>query len=148
VIPFRSETLWERVPFAHMNSTRTYRDEIQRRARPVRWIGIGIAVAVVVFVAVLRSSGGQLPRDIVQMAGLGFVVVLVMARLANRELRRRVLCPKCKGSLGYFTSALQDSKQGKRIKFCPHCAVDLDDPMPVAATPAEEVTTPDKLVWK
>jgi hypothetical protein len=34
----------------------------------------------------------------------------------------------------------------KKINFCPWCGVSLDSPMPEA--PAENVTTPDKLVWK
>lgn len=130
-----------------MDSTPTYRDEIQRRARPVRWIGIGITVAVMIFVVVLRSFR-FLPRDVVPLVAFGFVAVIVIARLANRELRRRVTCPKCKGLLGYFTSAMQDSKESKKISFCPHCAVNLDDPVPAAPAPAENVTTPDKLVWK
>ena len=130
-----------------MDGTPTYRDDIQRQARPVRWIGIGITVAVVIFAVVLRDFR-FLPRDIVPLVALGFLGLIVIARFANRELRRRVTCPKCTGSLGYFTSAMQDSKQAKKISFCPHCAVNLDDPMPAAPTPAETVTTPDKLIWK
>lgn len=130
-----------------MDSTPTYRDDIQRQSRPVKWIGIGITVAVVIFAVVLRDFR-FLPRDVVPLVAFGFLAVVVIARLANRELRRRVTCPKCKGSLGYFTSAMQDSKLGKKISFCPHCAVKLDDPLPGQPAPTETVTTPDKLIWK
>jgi hypothetical protein len=60
-----------------------------------------------------------------------------------------VRCPKCSKRLGQ-TIAMPVALGGKKNapNFCPYCAVSLDDPMPQAPTPTDNVTTPDKLIWK
>ena len=149
VSSFRGETPWAGVRFGSMESTRTYRQEIQRQARPVRWIGIGIGVVIAILVFGLRIYRSHLPPVFGGLVALGTLVVIVIASLGSKSITRRVTCPKCKAVLGAFAYAMQDGKRWKKISFCPYCAVKLDDPMPdVELQPVENVTTPDKLIWK
>ena len=59
-----------------------------------------------------------------------------------------VTCPKCSRRLGQ-TIAMPVAFGGRKApNYCPFCGVSLDEPMPQAPSPAETVTTPDKLIWK
>ncbi len=77
------------------------------------------------------------------------IIGVVLFGSAIVFLQFSVKCPKCSRRLGQ-TIAMPVAFSGKKSapNFCPYCAVNLDDPMPGAPTPTENVTTPDKLVWK
>lgn len=124
------------------------RDEISRQARSAKWSGFGFAIAVAIAVVVLRSNLLRLTPRAGPFLVLGLALVFAISIILKMRVIRRVTCPKCKGPLGAFSSAMTDSPRVKKINFCPYCGVNLDEPMPQAPTPAEEVTTPDKLVWK
>jgi hypothetical protein len=131
-----------------VDAQKTIRDEIQRQARPAKWTGTAAIVLIIALAFVLRSFGRQLSPRTLSLISLGTLTAIVLARLATNALVRRVMCPKCNAILGSFASTMQDSRRAKKINFCPYCAVNLDQPMPEAPTAAENVTTPDKLVWK
>ena len=136
-----------------MEAPRTIRDAIQRQTRlPQAAAAAGFALIAFGTGAVLalhRSRSTHFPGIPVAMlvAGSVLFVVMLMA-LSVYGRRQRVNCPKCGADLGVFVYQMQDTSRTKRINFCPYCAVNLDDPMPQPPTPAENVTTPDKLVWK
>jgi len=77
------------------------------------------------------------------------IIGAVMFGCAIVLLQFSVKCPRCSRRLGQ-TIAMPVAFSGKNNapNFCPYCAANLDDPMPGASTPGENVTTPDKLVWK
>ena len=79
-----------------------------------------------------------------------YVAVLVIGLIgiaATILMTTRIKCPKCGTRLGRF-AARMGSTQRTRAIYCPFCGVNLDQPLPEVQTAAENVTTPDKLVWK
>ena len=126
----------------------TIRDEISRQARSAKWSGFGFAIAVAIVIAVLRSNLLRLTPRAGPFLVLGLALLFGISIFLKMRVVRRVTCPKCNGPLGVFSSAMTATPRVRKINFCPYCGVNLDEPMPQAPSPAEEVTTPDKLVWK
>jgi len=130
-----------------MDVPKTIRDSIQQSSRWPKWIGICAGISVGIIGGLLRTTRA-IPANIRPFLALGILLVFVIALVFSKRLGKGVTCPKCAAPLGAFAFMMQDTSKRKKINFCPYCAVSLDDPMPEAPTPAENVTTPDKLVWK
>jgi len=133
-----------------MDTPRTIRDTIQHRARLPKWISISLGIGLAV-IAVVARIVRRLPADTRPFLGIGVLALFVIGIIGiifSKRLNRGVSCPKCGASLGPFAMFMADTAKLKKINFCPYCAVNLDDPMPEAPASAENVTTPDKLVWK
>ena len=131
-----------------MDAPKTIRDEITRRSRVPRWISIAAGVGFAAVYIALRSNALGLPAHTARVSSLGALILFVIATTLGTRLLRKAACPKCQSPLGAFAYFMTDTPKRKKINFCPYCAVNLDDPLPEAAAPAENVTTPDKLVWK
>jgi hypothetical protein len=99
----------------------TIRDYIKRR---VRW-GFGIAIASWLFVALTSNMGfwGRRPGYLPLIGVFGFMGAIVSFLF--------IRCPKCRARLGQ-TIAMPAAMRvfGPQVKYCPYCAVNLDDPMP------------------
>jgi hypothetical protein len=141
---------------AAMDPQRTIRDEITRSAGSQKWLAalpaaIAVSAAGVgMFVATMRRRGvGGLPPGLVIALALGVMLVVVLMGLIITSRRARgSQCPKCGSQLSLFAYLMKDTPRMKKINFCPFCGVNLDSPMPDVPPPSENVTTPDKLVWK
>jgi hypothetical protein len=134
-----------------MDTQKTIRDEITRKSVSQRWLAVAPAVGMGViglFVAAMRSRAFHThPHGLVMLLPAGLMLLLALAGLIIVSRRASSLqCPKCSSPLSVFGYLMKDTPRMKKINFCPWCGVNLDSPMPEA--PAENVTTPDKLVWK
>jgi hypothetical protein len=99
----------------------TIRDYIKRR---VRW-GAGVAVVSWLFIAFTASTGalGPKPGLIPFIGFLGFAGALLSFMF--------IRCPKCRARLGQTIALPAAFRQfGPKVKYCPFCAVDLDEQMP------------------
>ena len=125
-----------------MDTPGTVRDQIRRRGRIAHVLSIAGAVGVGV---------GAPPKHVYRpwtatesTVHLSLLGVGLLALAVAWFVYRRIKCPWCKKSLssGYTPKILQ-------LANCPYCGANFDQPMPDAAQgEAENVTTPDKLVWK
>jgi hypothetical protein len=99
----------------------TIRDYIKRRV----WWGFGIAFASWLFVAFTGSMGFEGPR----LGYLPFIGVFGFMGAILTFLSIR--CPKCHAWIGQ-TIAMPAAFRvmGPQVKYCPFCAVSLDEPMP------------------
>lgn len=99
----------------------TIRDYIKRR---VRW-GFGIAIASWLFVVLTGNMGIFGPRaGYVPVIGVfGFMGAIISFMF--------IRCPKCRARLGQ-TIAMPATFRlfSPQVKYCPFCAVSLDEPMP------------------
>ncbi len=133
-----------------MDRPRTIRDEIKAQTDPeetgIPWYLLSIPVVGFV---VTHALGYR--RYSLIGGGIFLLTLLVLAiALVVITLRRarRITCPVCGAPLGAYAFAMDDGPRHRKIDSCPTCGVNLDDPMPETPRPPEEVTTPDKLVWK
>lgn len=120
---------------------KTFRAVLKLRAR----IAIGLAIGGwITIMAAGIYSGTHKRTPPSPLAFIGFVVFFLAIIVVNWWLR----CPKCRRKVGQ-NIGLQVGIGGKKApNFCPYCGVHLDDPLPAPPNPADEVTTPDKLIWK
>jgi hypothetical protein len=99
----------------------TIRDYIKRR---VRW-GFGIAFASWLFVALTSNMGfwGRRPGYLPLIGVFGFMGAIVSFLY--------IRCPKCRARLGQAVAIPAAFRLfGPQVKYCPYCALNLDDPMP------------------
>lgn len=121
-----------------MDAPRTIREYLKRRVWALSAVAVG---AWLLFpVSALISKGHEPPVTTV-IAAVIFGSAILCLQLA-------VKCPKCARRLGQ-TIAMPVAFAGKRApNFCPYCGISLDESASEGLPPAENVTTPDKLVWK
>lgn len=137
-----------------MDAPRTIRDQITRQTRglPLRAAAAVFPVAAIgmgAFLALGRQRSAHSPDvPVAMLVAAGVLFVVMLMALSVYAKRQRAKCPKCGTDLGVLVYLMRDTPQRKSIKFCPYCAVNLDDPVPEAPPPADNVTTPDKLIWK
>lgn len=99
----------------------TIQDYLIRQARPmrqVRWVGTGVAVAVLLL---LQGTPGQTAVYGAGAAAIATIVILVLI------VQRRLKCPLCGHSLSTNSN---DFIKGEGLEFCPHCGGRYDQPMP------------------
>jgi hypothetical protein len=122
-----------------MDKPRTIRSFIRQRV----WTAGALALGAWLLLAASGVIGKNQPPGPVTI--LGFVLFLGAIVFLNFFLK----CPKCFRRLGH-TIAMPVAFSGKERapNFCPFCGVNLDEQIPGAPPPAENVTTPDKLIWK
>jgi hypothetical protein len=101
----------------------TIRDYIKRR---VRW-GFGIAFASWAFVAATSNMGfgGTRPGFLPFIGLFGFIG----ATLSFLFIR----CRKCRARIGQtiaIPAAIRISRWSSEVKYCPYCAVNLDEQIP------------------
>jgi hypothetical protein len=133
----------------------TIRDEIELRCRDqgrrglpavfsilCAYVGICALVAYLVFLAirhrVFAASAGEIYVPLFALALVAFFVGIVRSRPS-----RRLTCPKCDGSLSDFVVRIiiiSNKRPALTINHCPYCGVGFDDPMPEAASPADDGT--------
>jgi hypothetical protein len=99
----------------------TIRDYIKRR---VRW-GFGIAIASWLFVVVTGNVGlwGSRSGYVPFIGAFGFMGAILSFMF--------IRCPKCRTRIGQ-TIAMPATFRlfGPQVKYCPYCAVSLDEQMP------------------
>src|SRR5579862_711163 len=134
-----------------MDAPRTIREAIQRqgpkRIAPITGFVIA-ALGMAAFVLAGHRTGHSASFPVVPLVVAGVLLVLMVVGLRTSAKSLRTKCPKCGNDLGVLVYLMQDTPRSKKINFCPYCAVNLDDPLPEAPAATENVTTPDKLIWK
>jgi hypothetical protein len=130
-----------------MDAPRTLREQLNRRFRWPRWLWI---VPIISFaIAIIASTVAHIEPFVRFVLLTGSLVLLITGTAFGVWMIGRVSCPKCDSSLGAFVFGIMNRSNLKKIKFCPYCAVNLDDPLPKAPQPQPtEKDTPAKLAWK
>lgn len=125
-----------------MEKPKTIRMFIKRRVWALTAVGFTSWLLFALSAALSDATTRKHPPPVLA------VCAFVLFGAAALFLQLWVRCPKCSRRLGQ-TIALPVAFGGmKAPNFCPYCGVDLDTPVEKAPTPAENVTTPDKLIWK
>jgi hypothetical protein len=99
----------------------TIRDYLTLRKRR-----INILVFIGMALFLLPEIFGFKFKPVIILAMAGFVLAVVPSCLFLFNTR----CPQCKGNLATTINVGNPFSVSKRIKYCPHCRVDLDSSMP------------------
>ena len=111
----------------------TIRHYIKRRVWWCAAAAIGGWLLFALGGAVARDLPDGIPRAAIPIAGFLLFGGAILA------MRRIVRCPKCKARLGQ-TIAMPVAfswGSGPKVGFCPHCGVNLDEPLPHAGPVAQ-----------
>lgn len=106
----------------------TGREHLNRRKR---WAaggavaGVGLVVAGVGAMPLLAGAGVVGPAVVAVV--LPGVVLLLAAIVVGQQFLFR--CPWCRGNLGPLMAGAGWWRVSPKVRFCPYCGTDLDDPI-------------------
>ncbi|MFO0796508.1 MAG: hypothetical protein U0804_03465 [Gemmataceae bacterium] len=106
----------------------TGREYLNRRKR---WVFGGVAVGIVLLVGGLAGLpllvGAGLDGPAVTAVVVPGVAVFVATVIAGQKFLFR--CPWCRGNLGVLLTQKGVWRTDPKVRFCPYCGTDLDDPV-------------------